>query len=231
MGPDDKLKDVKYAMNTRMFLLFAGIFLLFNSVTSTIPYGFRWLTVTKIVTEYEEKNAENPDAASSAESDEMDVAALIQDMKTLNITTDDLRTVGIANIVMAVIRIIIALVCILFANRVDKSRITLAAVITLAVCEVVFAILMYFKNSLRIGSLLYAVLLTGFLLFGAIRMRKISKSDPGRILAVNTARRSPSASGQTPPRKKSIRERAMMGSGVPDDTAPSEDDAPSEDKE
>jgi hypothetical protein len=183
------------------------------------------------VTEYEEKNAENPDAASSAESDEMDVAALIQDMKTLNITTDDLRTVGIANIVMAVIRIIIALVCILFANRVDKSRITLAAVITLAVCEVVFAILMYFKNSLRIGSLLYAVLLTGFLLFGAIRMRKISKSDPGRILAVNTARRSPSASGQTPPRKKSIRERAMMGSGGPDDAAPSEDDAPSEDKE
>ena len=245
MEPDERLNDIKYAMNTRLFLLMAGVVLVFNAITSTVPQSSNWLSIAKIVSEYDgevppeetapvssaaeeaeavSSVAEEPAAAESgtvsvespadagsgedAASQEMDVPALIRSMNSIGITVGDLKVVGYAGLVMALIRSIIGILCVLLCNRVNKAHITFAAAIILVVCEVLYTALLFFKAALSIGSLLYTVIITGILLFGAIRMRKIAKNDPGRILAVETARPVRSPRQEAP--KKSLHDRATM---------------------
>ena len=277
----DRFNEIKYAMNTRMFLMIAGAVLIFNAVTSTIPYGMRWFTVAQMVSDYTAKypdgapsasavlsdaevtaeeavlsgtavveeavlsdtsavleeaavsdavtaleeaaasdietvsgEAVTPGAGSETASDgtvtEADIALLKQDMDKLDITVSDLRQIGMLNILMGIIRIVAGFLCVIFSNRVDKSRWTFTAAVALVCCESAFAVFMYFKRFLSIGSLFYTVFLAGILLFGAIRMRKIAKAYPDRKLAVETGRRrAAGAPPETP--KKSFRERAQMG--------------------
>lgn len=255
METGDRFNQLKYAMNTRMFLLIAGILLIFNSVTSNIPYGMRFFAIAQMVSEYEanggsgnkevtapEGKAESPvsgvesvvesvaadlqesavesvaegiqekaAAGTQTNSQEPDVAALKADMDKLGVTVSDFRKVGVMNIVMGVIRLLIGLLCVVFCNRVDKARLTFIAAIILAVCEALFAIFLYINRFLGLGSLLYSVLITGILLFGAIRMRKLAKENPERKFAMEPGKRGGGASRPAAP-KKSIKERAMMGS-------------------
>lgn len=290
METGDRFAKMKYAMNTRMFLLIAGVLLVFNAVTSTIPYGMRLFAAAQLVSEYDSSGAENQvaeiagtentgtgsaveevvgtesagtgiaateaagaasaaeeiagtesavtgsateevagtdNAASETAPQEIDVAALKSDMDKLGVSVSDFRRVGVLNIVMAIIRAAIGLLCVVFCNRVDKSRVTFIAAVTLAVCEAIFAILMYFNRFLGLGSLLYAVLITGVLLVGAIRMRKIARENPDQKLAMEPARR-PAPGGQNAAPKKSIKERAMMSSEASDEAvenSESNDDA------
>ena len=283
METGDRFAKMKYAMNTRMFLLIAGVLLVFNAVTSTIPYGMRLFAAAQLVSEYDSSGAENQvaeiagtentgtgsaveevvgtesagtgsaateaaGAASAAEEiagtesavtgsaaeevvgtdsaasetapQEIDVAALKSDMDKLGVSVSDFRRVGVLNIVMAIIRAAIGLLCVVFCNRVDKSRVTFIAAVTLAVCEAIFAVLMYFNRFLGLGSLLYAVLITGVLLVGAIRMRKIARENPDQKLAMETVRR-PAAGERVEAPKKSIKERAMMSSAPQKEAAES----------
>lgn len=273
MGTDDRFSDLKYAMNTRLFLLMAGVVLIFNAVTSTATQSMNWISIAKIVSEYDgEVPPEEPAAASAAETalsvdeavlsaaeapeavlsaaegtaslaeepasadsgaaaaeapadtgsgdasgtQELDVPALIRSMNSLGITVDDLRLVGYAGLVMVVIRVIVGFLCVLFSNRVNRANITFTAAIILAVCEAVYAILLLSKSALSIGALLYTVIITGILLVGAIRMRKIAKHDPGRVLALQPSRSARRPEPEAP--KKSIHDRVMMNAGDDEET-------------
>ncbi len=273
METEDRFVRAKYAMNTRMFLLIAGVILIFNAVTSAFPYGMRLLSVARLVSEYQEDGAAaavtedaavsgaetvsaaeaaaaevsamsgaetvsaaeaaaaetgamsgaeavsavsgaETESAAAAASQEIDVGALKSDMEKLGVTVSDFRRVGVMNIVMAVIRIAVGFLCVVFCNRVDKSRLTLTAAIALVVCEVIFAVLMYLNRFLGIGSLLYSAMIAGLLLVGALRMRKIAREDPDRKLAVENVRRP--AAERPEAAKRSIKEKAMMGGEAED---------------
>ena len=254
METGDRFNQLKYAMNTRMFLLIAGILLIFNAVTSNIPYGMRFFAIAQMVSEYEanggsgntevtapesvaegvvsgvesavesvaegaasgvesvvESIQENASNSAQNSSQEPDIGALKADMDKLGVTVSDFRKVGVMNIVMGVIRLLVGLLCVVFCNRVDKARLTFIAAIILAVCEVLFAVFLYINRFLGLGSLVYAALITGILLFGAIRMRKLARENPERKFAMEPGQRGGGASRPAAP-KKSIKERAMMGS-------------------
>ena len=241
---DEKMKQAKSALTARMMILAAGLFLVFNAVSSNFQYGMTYLNLSKIVLEDPETDASETEedfketekqagaeeaagaekaaaeeaagAEDSGASQEIDVKALKADMKRLGVTADDFHTVGIAFLVMAVIRILAGVFCVVFANRVDKSSLLLKVVIGLAVFEAAFAVLLFLKKALALGALLYAVLILVFLFWGVLKLRKMSKEDPERVYAVQSV---PKAAPAQPVPKKSIRERAMMNT----ETEPSSD--------
>ena len=99
METGDRFNQLKYAMNTRMFLLIAGILLIFNSVTSNIPYGMRFFAIAQMVSEYEanggsgnkevtapEGKAESP--VSGVESVVESVAADLQESAVESVAED-----------------------------------------------------------------------------------------------------------------------------------------------
>lgn len=48
------MKQLKTAMNARMILMAAGLFLLFNAVTTTSQEGLRWFNIVHLITQYDE---------------------------------------------------------------------------------------------------------------------------------------------------------------------------------
>ena len=318
-------KIVAPAMNTRMFLLAAGVMLVFNAITSTGRTGLSLYMISKVVSEDEAKEAsgekqavetndasdetedkektedaaaaddaaaetkdsedaaptdeaaaetkdsedaaakddaaaetkDSEDAAatddsaaetkdsenaaaetkdsettvSEEEQQEIDVAALRADMAKLGLTVSDLRLLSVAYIIMALFMAVVGFLCARLSNRVKKSGLIFKAVIALAVAEVAMAALLMVKNLFSPFSALYLVLLTGFLLFGAVRMRKVAKEDPEREFLVqpnpNFARAKEQAAAARAP-KKSIHERAMMSTDIENrpDPAPEVVDSP-----
>ena len=261
MDQKEKLKQMKYAMNARMFLIAAGLFLIFTAVTSTGQDGLRWFGIAKVVTDYDrdvaegkitpppaeeetketvseektentaetdaeseemksetdtgsaEVKAEAEDESGTADTDssnkeeaaeteaaaetasenaettgttateeaaqEIDIPALKRDMATLGISVGDLKFLGIACFVIAVIRIFVGVICVKFSNRVDRSSITLKAVIGLAIAEVLYAAVMFLKKALFIGSLIYTFLIVGALLWGSPASSQTRQRESG----------------------------------------------------
>ena len=278
------MKELKTAINARMILMAAGLFLLFNAVTTTSQDGLRWFNIVHLITQYDEDVASgkiqppaktesveseadsvvaNPDTAaeqessdnaleesaseetdSTAESEaasaesnadtasaepaaeseadstepaveteaaasqEIDIPALKTEMETLGITLADLRLLGIACYIMTVIRILAGVVCVRFSNRVDRAGITLKTVIGLIIAEVIYLLLLFFKRALFLGSILYTALICGALLWGALKMKKLSKEDPERVYAVTPAKQRAVDKPAAP--QKSLRDKAMM---------------------
>ena len=120
---------------------------------------------------------------SNAET-ELDIADLIGQMDAAGIEAKDLRLLGYGNLITAFFEIFCGLLCALYSNRVNRSKYTLGAAITVLVVEIVFMIFAFTKNALVITNLIYAVLLPVVLLWAALKMRKMAKADPERIYAV-----------------------------------------------
>ena len=74
----DKLKEVKYAMNARMFLLIASIVLIVNAVSSTMMDGIRWFNIVGVIEEYDKEHPgeeESPEKTEdTAGADKVDAA-------------------------------------------------------------------------------------------------------------------------------------------------------------
>lgn len=242
------MKELKTAINARMILMAAGLFLLFNAVTTTSQDGLRWFNIVHLITQYDEdvasgkiqppaktesveseaasaeSNADTASAEPAAESEadstepaaeteaaasqEIDIPALKTEMETLGITLADLRLLGIACYIMTVIRILAGVICVRFSNRVDRAGITLKTVIGLIIAEVIYLLLLFFKRALFLGSILYTALICGALLWGALKMKKLSKEDPERVYAVTPAKQRAVDKPAAP--QKSLRDKAMM---------------------
>jgi len=68
----DKLREAKYAMNARMFLLIASIVLIVNSISTTMMDGIKWFNIVGIIEDYDaehpgEEEAEDTAAVKAAE--------------------------------------------------------------------------------------------------------------------------------------------------------------------
>lgn len=230
MEQNDKMKEMKTALNARLFLLFIGIMMVVNAVTSTGRNGLSWLNLASMVTEVrsEARTAETEDqtvteteaaAAENADGEmetetELDIALLAIQMDEVGITVGDLRFLGIVCLIVAVFEAIIGMICVLFSNRVDKSKITWRAVITLFVVECLFLIVLFTKGVLMLNNLINALFLPLVLLWSARKLRKLAKADPTRIYAVKQEKQPVRQAAQTSPApKKSLKERAMIHAG------------------
>lgn len=233
MEQNDKLKEMKTALNARLFLLFIGIMMVVNAVTSTGRNGLSWLNLASMVTEVrseaetavtaetedrtvaetEAAAAENAAGEMEAET-ELDIELLATQMDEVGITVGDLRFLGIVCLIVAAFEAIIGMICVLFSNRVDKSKITWRAVITLFVVECLFLIVLFTKGVLMLNNLLNALFLPLVLLWSARKLRKLAKADPTRIYAVKQEKqpvRQAAKIRQAP--NKSLKERAMIQAG------------------
>ncbi|MBQ1310545.1 MAG: hypothetical protein IIY55_01755 [Blautia sp.] len=306
MEQNDRMKDTKNAMNARLLLLMAGLFLLVNAITTTGRNGLSWIGLAQMVeesaaqmeeeaagvksgsaatettaaaaepegkteealdaaasegeaaesaavseaSEVRENNAEAEDAAAAdaAEKDgdtaaaepaeetedtagaaeaaegtadaaaqtdaaaqqEIDMHALMENMKEMGITVADLRRIGIVGVITAVAEIIVGLLCALFANRVDRAKITLSAVSCLMVVEIAQVLFLLLKRALSIASIIGALLLPGALLWAAVKMYKLHKAYPERVYALNPRGGSNNRPAAPPAPQKSLKERAMM---------------------
>ena len=153
MEPRDRMKESKMALNGRLLLLLIGIMLVFNGITTSGRNGLGWMSLAKSVDELEnepeteaaESGAEagktEEAVESSAESEiaegqgettagetgaapELDLHVLARQMDASGITTGDLRMLGILSLIAMVFEVCVGLLCAVFSNRVDKSKIT-----------------------------------------------------------------------------------------------------------
>ena len=149
-----------------------------------------------------------------------DLNELVRRMDESGITIGDLRMLGILSLAIMFFEIIVGLLCAVFSNRVDKSKITLIAVIVLLAAEAVYVAVFFMKGALTLSILLNAVFLPLVLLWAATRLRKLAEADPERIYAVTPAkdrgfsiggRKAEKKSDTAPevPAKTSIRDKAM----------------------
>ncbi len=223
MEQNEKLKEMRMALNARLFLLFIGIMMIVNAVTTTGRNGLSWLNLANMVTEIQtggtashieeetEPSGAMTEKVTVSEETELDIETIAAQMEEVGVTADDLKLLGIICLITAAFEAIIGLICALLSNRVDRSKITLSAVILLLVVECVFLIVLAVKGALMISNLIYSLLLPLVLLWSVFRLRKLAKADPDRIYAVKQNRQpqKPAMPVNSAP-KKGLKERAMM---------------------
>ncbi len=174
-------------------------------------------TETAAVTDDSSAEADKTDetATETAEKTVFTVADLKQNMVEANVTASGLKTLGTGYIVFAILSALIGLFCVLNCNRVDRASLIWKAVIGLLVLEAAMIVLLYVTNMLNagvFGSFLYYGLITGALVFGAYKMRKLAKDNPDRVYAVEKQQRYQKPAAPAP--KKSLRDRAMMSTDI-----------------
>ena len=223
MEQNEKLKEMRMALNARLFLLFIGIMMIVNAVTTTGRNGLSWLNLANMVTEIQtggtashieeetEPSGAMTEKVTVSEETELDIETIAAQMEEVGVTADDLKLLGIICLITAAFEAIIGLICALLSNRVDRSKITLSAVILLLVVECVFLIVLAVKGALMISNLIYSLFLPLVLLWSVFRLRKLAKADPDRIYAVkqNKQQQKPAMPVNSAP-KKGLKERAMM---------------------
>ncbi|MDY3919036.1 MAG: hypothetical protein SOZ59_08560 [Candidatus Limivivens sp.] len=212
----DPQKKIRMAMNGRMTLMCAGLFLIFTAVTSTLMYG---INLFMIAGEAAKGTAEYTEMLESAE---------------LSITL--CRAIGICFIILTVAEIFSGICCVRFSNRIDKSRSTWKIIIALLAVEILMQVFLLLTRMLNPGMLFTALAVPLCALWGVTRFRKLAKDDPDRVYATEPQRnsvRKSSRSGKQAPTDKSLRERAMMDTSgsaysVPKGTSDSPADVPEE---
>ena len=232
MDETDKLKEIRSALNARLFLLILGVLLILNGVTSTGRQGLAYRNLAAAIDERivskealpDEKEPGSDDdrkdnaaaegtAAVAEQSVEEQLDSFILQMDEVGMTTGDLRRISVFFLVAAVFEIAVGLICAIFSNRVDRAKITFTAVCILLAVELVFLIYMTMNNGLMLSMLINCLLIPIVLLWSSWRMLKLSKADPSRKYATESRRTAgpkpdaPSPAPPAPPR--SIKDRAM----------------------
>ncbi len=232
MDETDKLKEIRSALNARLFLLILGVLLILNGVTSTGRQGLAYRNLAAAIDERivskealpDEKEPGSDDdrkdnaaaegtAAAAEQSVEEQLDSFILQMDEVGMTTGDLRRISVFFLVAAVFEIAVGLICAIFSNRVDRAKITFTAVCILLAVELVFLIYMTMNNGLMLSMLINCLLIPIVLLWSSWRMLKLSKADPSRKYATESRRtagprpEAPSPAPPAPPR--SIKDRAM----------------------
>ena len=211
MDHSDKIKETKRGLNARLLLLAAGVMLVINSVGSSGRTGLSWLNLADLVVEWQTNSAQssveenNKDVETTGE--EFDIGLFTEEMDKAGLTTTDLRSFGIIYMISAVIELLAGLVCVLFSNRVDKSKINFTAAIILAIWELVFLAFLLLRGGLMLSVLFNSILLPLILLWSSWQLRKMAQTDPKRIFAVNPGG-APVRKEIAPKPKKTIKERA-----------------------
>ena len=191
MDQFERQKQLRQALNGKMFLMFGGIFLMFTAITSTLMYGINFFTI--------------------AFGADKGTAEYVELLEKAGIRSTFLKVAGAFFILDGIWEIVVGFFAAKNSNRVDKSKFTLRMIISLLVVEVLMEVYLFLTGLMNPGFLFTAILLPLVMLWGVTRLRKIAKAEPDRKFAVDPAKnrkRQPSQQPAAP--KKSIRERAAM---------------------
>lgn len=206
-------KEMRKAMNARMSLMMGSIMLIFTAVTSTLMYGMNLFVIAS--------------EAAKGTAEYADVLAQVDMSVTMA------QVVAVCFLLLGAVEIFSGVCGVRFCNRVDKSAFTLKIVIILLAAELLMQVVLVVTRMLSVGMLVTAVVIPLFMLWGALRLRKMAKADPERVFAIETKKDKERAYAQAakPSSNKSLRERALMqAKWSPEDEIEVEDEAVPEDE-
>lgn len=180
-------KEMRMAMNGKMVVMLAGVFLIITAVTSTLLQCMQYFIV-----------AQNAGAGN---------AEAIKVVESTGLSIGQLYGVGVSYGIVTVVEIMAGVICAKFSNRLDKVKICLYAdIVLLAVMTLQQVYMMLLVGMFAPMALLAGVLMPLVLLWGVTRLMKIAKRYPDRMYAVepNPAR----ARKQVQPQKQNLMQKA-----------------------
>lgn len=193
-------KELKMAMNGRMGLMTGGIILLVTAVSSTLMYGINLFSIAS--------------GAAKGEQEYTDI------LTQANMDILTVRFIAVCFLVLACWEIYSGIFCTMRCNRLDKAKGTKIISIVTLVAEILMQAVLFFTHMMNLGTLLLAIVVPAYMIWGATRLEKLAKLYPDRKIALNTKKAKDARSGSKssgasaataqPAQKKSLRERAMM---------------------
>lgn len=193
-------KELKMAMNGRMGLMTGGIILLVTAVSSTLMYGINLFSIAS--------------GAAKGEQEYTDI------LTQANMDISTVRFIAVCFLVLPCWEIYSGIFCTMRCNRLDKAKGTKIISIVTLVAEILMQAVLFFTHMMNLGTLLLAIVVPAYMIWGATRLEKLAKLYPDRKIALNTKKAKDARSGSKssgasaataqPAQKKSLRERAMM---------------------
>lgn len=180
-------KEMRMAMNGKMIVMLAGVFLIITAVTSTLMQGIQYFLV-----------------ANSAKAGDANAMKLITDT---GLSIGQIYSVGVSYIIATLVEVMTGVICAKFSNRLDKVKISLYAdIILLVVLVLQQSYMMVLAGVFNPFALLSGALMPLLLLWGVTRLMKLAKKYPNRMYAVepNPARGGRNAA----PQKQNIMKKA-----------------------
>lgn len=180
-------KEMRMAMNGKMIVMLAGVFLILTAVTSTLLQGMQYFIV-----------------GHSAGAGDAEAIKLVE---STGLSIGQLYSVGAAYMIVTVAEIMTGIISAKFSNRLDKVKICLYADIVLMVVMILQqSYMMLLARMFNPFALVAGILMPLLLLWGITRLMKLAKKYPDRMYAVepNPARRGRKAA----PQKQNIMEKA-----------------------
>lgn len=180
-------KEMRMAMNGKMIVMLAGVFLILTAVTSTLLQGMQYFIV-----------------GQSAGAGDAEAIKLVE---STGLSIGQLYSVGAAYMIVTVAEIMTGIISAKFSNRLDKVKICLYADIVLMVVMVLQqSYMMILARMFNPFALLSGILMPLLLLWGITRLMKLAKKYPDRMYAVEP---NPARGGRkAAPQKQNIMEKA-----------------------
>lgn len=192
----------KYAVNGRLLLLVTGILMIISAVISNIANGIAYFMVAN-------------DAAKGVQ-EAVDMLAEAQ------MPVSVLRIAAIVMLVTGVMEFAIGFLSARLSNRVKVSGFTFKIAIVLVVWELVSQGYLFYTRMVSPFSALSSIIVAGFMVWGAISMKKLHEADPERVFAVEKAKAGKKNASAAP--KASLSERANLVQSVKDENEGEETD-------
>lgn len=181
-------KEMRRAINGRMITMVAGLFLVLTAVTSTLINGINFFMIAK---QASEGTKEAVDAIEQA-----------------HMSITQVRGIGAATILAALIEAGTGGICAKFSNRLNKVKVCLYANITVIAAELLYQVFLLSMGMLNPFAILSSLLMPLCLLWGITRLMKIAKHYPDRTFAVEPDPRKGQRKAQAQPQNKNLMARA-----------------------
>ncbi|CCZ35928.1 putative uncharacterized protein [Firmicutes bacterium CAG:646] len=180
-------KEMRMAMNGKMIVMLAGVFLILTAVTSTLLQGIQYFIV-----------------GHSAGAGDAEAIKLVE---STGLSIGQLYSVGAAYMIVTVAEIMTGIISAKFSNRLDKVKICLYADIVLMVVMILQqSYMMLLARMFNPFALVAGILMPLLLLWGITRLMKLAKKYPDRMYAVEP---NPARGGRkAAPQKQNIMEKA-----------------------
>ena len=180
-------KEMRMAMNGKMIVMLAGVFLILTAVTSTLLQGMQYFIV-----------------GHSAGAGDAEAIKLVE---STGLSIGQLYSVGVAYMIVTVADIMTGIISAKFSNRLDKVKICLYADIILMVVMILQqSYMMLLARMFNPFALVAGILMPLLLLWGITRLMKLAKKYPDRMYAVEP---NPARGGRkAAPQKQNIMEKA-----------------------
>ena len=180
-------KEMRMAMNGKMIVMLAGVFLILTAVTSTLLQGMQYFIV-----------------GHSAGAGDAEAIKLVE---STGLSIGQLYSVGVANMIVTVAEIMTGIISAKFSNRLDKVKICLYADIILMVVMILQqSYMMLLARMFNPFALVAGILMPLLLLWGITRLMRLAKKYPDRMYAVEP---NPARGGRkAAPQKQNIMEKA-----------------------